>query len=292
MIALHVGAGSGSLWGSWSIDSFALIAIPLAALLYARGLQSLGSRKRFHATWRPWAFYGGLLTAAVALLSPLDHLGDELFYAHMTQHFLLMMVAAPLVLLGAPMIPLLRGIPRPVRRGLIIPVAKSPPVRTLLRVLTQPLVTWPLFVGMLFFWHVPAFFEAALENPVVHGVEHLSFGVAGYLFWWNVVDPHPLRPNLSYLARIPYIFLTVVPSFVLGAFLTFSTDAWFAPYEATAPLHGLTALEDQQIGGVLMWVPGSFIIGTALMIDLYLTARREQEIQLAHERRTTPPPVG
>jgi putative membrane protein len=285
VIALHVDVGSGTLWGAWSIDSFAVIGIPLVALLYARGLHSLGSRKRFHSTWRPWAFYAGLLASAVALLSPLDHLSDELFYAHMTQHFLLMMVAAPLMLLGAPIIPMLRGVPRPVRRNFIIPVAKSPPVRTLLRLLTQPLVTWPLFVGMLFFWHVPAFFEAALGNEAVHAAEHLSFGVAGFLFWWNVVDPHPLRPNLSYLARIPYIFITVVPSFILGAFLTFSDGAWFAPYEATAPLHGLTALEDQQIGGIVMWIPGSFIIGTALMIDLYLTARREQETQLAHERQ-------
>jgi putative membrane protein len=134
-------------------------------------------------------------------------------------------------------------------------------------------------------WHIPVLFEAALENEVLHVVEHFTFAFTAYLFWWNIIDPHPLRPNLSYLARVPYIFLTVVPAFALGAFLTFSSRAWFSPYELTAPLYNMTALEDQQVGGTIMWIPGSFIIGTALIIDLFLAARGEQQLQLALERQ-------
>ena len=283
MISLHVTVETGSFWTSWALDPAALIGIPLAALLYARGLRSLGPRPRFHDSWRPWSFYAGLLVLLVALVSPLDHLSDELFLAHMTQHMLLMMVGVPLVLLGAPIIPVLRGIPRPVRRGIVIPVFKSLPVRGLLRLLTQPLVAWPLYVGVFLVWHVPAFFEAALGNEAMHQLEHLLFAGAAYAFWWNVVDPLPLRPNLSYLARIPYIFITVVPAFLLGAFLTFAGSAWFETYELSAPQYGLTGLEDQQIGGVIMWIPGSFIVGTALMIDLFMAVRHEQQIQLARE---------
>jgi putative membrane protein len=282
MIALHV--GFGSIGTSWAIDPIALIGLPLAALLYARGLRNLGPRKRYHATWRPWAFYGGLATLAVALLGPMDHLSDELFYVHMSQHLMLTLIGAPLVLLGAPMLPILRGIPRRMRRKLFIPVAKSLPVRAALRTITLPLVAWMLFVFVFALWHVPAFFEAALDNEALHLLEHLVFAGLGYGFWWNVIDPLPLRPNLSYLVRVPYIFITVVPTFILGAFLTFSDAGWYGRYELTAPLYGLTGLDDQQIGGVIMWIGGSFIIGTALMIDLYMAVSQEQRIQLALEQ--------
>ena len=221
---------------------------------------------------------------AGALLSPLDHLSDELFYVHMTQHMLILMVGAPLILLGAPIIPVLRGIPRLIRRKVVIPVLRSLPVRIVLRTLSRPLVAWPLYVLFLWVWHLPVLFEGALENELLHFFEHFTFALTAYLFWWNVIDPHPLRSNLSYLARVPYIFLTVVPAFALGAFLTFSSDPWFATYEVTAPLHGISALEDQQVGGTIMWIPGSFIIGTALIVDLFLAAREEQRIQLAKEQ--------
>ena len=126
MTALHLSAQTDSLWLSWSFDPLALTLVPLAALLYARGLSTLGPTPRFHDSWRPWAFYSGLVVVLVALVSPLDHLSDELFLGHMAQHVLLMMVAVPLVLLGAPMIPMLRGVPRPIRRRLVIPAGTSP----------------------------------------------------------------------------------------------------------------------------------------------------------------------
>jgi len=283
MIALHVSVQSTSLWGQWSLDPIALIGIPLAALLYARGLRSMAPRKRYHASWRPWSFYGGLTFIFLALVSPLDHLAEELFYAHMIQHVGLMMIGVPLVLLGAPMIPILRGIPRSTRRRLVIPIARSLPVRFVLRTLTRPLVAWPLYVGVFSFWHTPALFDASIENDALHIVEHLLFAAAAYAFWWNIVDPLPLKSNLSYLARIPYIFITVVPSFLLGAFLTFSGSAWFETYQTSTARYGFTPVEDQELGGVIMWILGSFIIGTALMIDLYLAVRTEQRAQLAEE---------
>ena len=279
MTALQVGIEVGSAWTKWSLDPTALIGLPLAALLYSRGLRSLGGRLRFHATWRPWAFHAGLLVIAGALLTPLDYLSERLFWAHMTQHMLLIMVGAPLVLLGAPMIPMLRGVPRPLRRRLVIPIARSAPVRSALRVLTTPVVAWVIYAGTLVVWHFPSFYVSAIENEIVHMLEHVIFAVGAYLFWWNVIDPVPLRPNLSYLARIPYIFITVVPAFALGAFLTFAGEAWYAPYEVTAPLYGMTALEDQQLGGVVMWIPGSFIVGAALVIDLFFAVRQEERRQ-------------
>ena len=275
----------------WSADPAALLLIPLAALLYARGLASLGSRRRFHDGWRPRSFYAGLAVALAAFAGPLDHLAGELFLAHMAQHVLLILVAVPLVLLGAPVVPIMRGVPRAVRRNALIPLLKLRAVRGLLRLASQPLVAWGLFVGAFLGWHVPAAFEAATASEAVHVLEHASFAIGAYLFWWNIVDPLPLKANLSYLARVPYIFMTVVPNFALGAFLTYAPSAWYGAYEASATRYGMTGLEDQQLGGVIMWIPGSFIIGTALVIDLALAVRLEQREQLAREAGHSPAPM-
>jgi putative membrane protein len=135
----------------------------------------------------------------------------------------------------------------------------------------------------MFAWHLPPLYEAALRNEALHLTEHAVFIIGSYLFWWNVIDPHPLRSNLSYLVRVPYIFITVVPAFVLGAFLTFAGEPWYETYVVTAPLYGFSGIEDQQLGGIIMWIPGSFIIGTALILDLYVAIRQEQRKQVAEE---------
>lgn len=287
----HGGVESGPLLLAWSADPAALVLIPLVALLYARGLRSLGDRRRFHASWRPLLFYLGLAVASGALVGPLDHLADELFFAHMTQHVLLVLVAVPLVLLGAPVIPLMRGVPRTVRRGLLIPLFKSRPVRGFLKLVSKPLVAWPLFVATFLGWHSTLAFEAAVGNEALHVLEHGMFAAGAYVFWWNIIDPLPFKPNLSYLVRVPYIFVTVIPNFALGAFLTYSPSAWFGVYEASAARYGLTGLEDQQLGGVIMWIPGSFIIGTALVLVLVVAVRREQQEQLALEAGHRPAPT-
>ena len=274
---------TGSLWLAWSADPTVLIGIPLAAVLYARGLRSL-ERRRIHGKPRAVAFYLGLIAMFIALASPLDALAGELFAAHMAQHMLLMFFAVPAIQIGAPVIPMTRGVPRPIRKRVLIPFLKSAPVRAALRNLFRPLIAWPLFIGMLLGWHVPAAYEAALRNETIHVIEHAAFIFGAYLWWWNVIDPAPLRAGLSYLARVPFVFITIVPNFALGAFLTFAPSAWYPSYEATAPLYGLTALEDQEIGGVIMWVPGSFVVAAALLLALYYAVRGEQQAQLARER--------
>ncbi len=282
MIALHLGPHAGSLWATWSIDPAAWLGIPLAWVLYTRGLRTL-PEPGYHGRWRPRAFYAGLVAMFIALVSPLDALADELFFVHMAQHLLLMLVGAPLILLGAPLIPMMRGVPRNLRRSALIPVARSRSVRFTLRILTRPLVAWPIFIGVLFVWHLPKVFEAGLWNEGLHLLEHACFAVGAYLLWWNVIDPYPLKANLSYLARVPYVFITMVPNFVLAAFLTFAQSAWYPTYAERAVRYGFTALEDQQLGGVLMWIPGSFIFGAALILCLFAAARAEQAAQLALE---------
>ena len=276
---------NGSLWLAWNADVTAMVGIPLAAVLYARGLRTLGPRRPLHAWWRPVAFYAGLAVVFAALVSPLDALSSELFVAHMGQHMLLIFVAVPAIQLGAPVLPILRGIPRPVRRGVVAPALRHRVVRGALRFFFRPLIAWPLFTATLALWHYPFAYEAALNNEAVHVVEHLAFAAGAYVWWWNVIDPMPLRSSLSYLARVPFVFITIVPAFVLGAFLAFSPEPWYPSYEATAPAYGLTALEDQQIGGLVMWVPGSFVLAATLLLTLAYAVRSEQQAQLKRERQ-------
>jgi putative membrane protein len=280
VVALH-SAGGAPLWAVWSLDPLAFTLIPLAALLYARGLHSLGPYRHFHAGLRPWSFYGGLAVIAVALVSPLDALTDDRFWAHMTQHVLLVLVGVPLVLLGAPVLPMMRGVPRSVRRAVLIPALNARPVRLTLRLASKPLVAWGLMVVVLVGWHVPAAYDLAVRNEWVHTAQHLSFAIGAYLFWWNVVEPVPLRANLAPLVRIPYVFVMMVPNFALSAFLTYAPAPWYPVYTEGVSIE--SALADQQAGGLIMWIPGSFIMLFALLGVLAQAMRREESNQRERE---------
>ena len=286
MIGLHVTYDYSSLWATWQADPRVLVLLGTCAFLYWRGQKpvSRSVALRQHAPWRSFCYGLGLATIGVALLSPLDHLAQERFLFHMLQHLLLVLVGAPLVLLGAPMAPVLRGIPRLVRRDLVAPLLRSPLVRRPLWFLSSPIVAWMLYVATLLAWHVPAAYDTALRSEIVHDLEHISFFLTALLWWWNVITPIPLRPNLSYLGRVPYVFLATVPNFVLGAFLTFSTTAWYAAYQREDLPFALTTMEDQQIGGVLMWIPGSLVLLATLLLILVQVAVSEQRQQEEREQ--------
>ena len=134
-------------------------------------------------------------------------------------------------------------------------------------------------------WHFPTPYDLAAKSEPIHIVEHATMMIGSLLFWWNIVTPVPMKANLSRLAKIPYIFLAVVPNFILGAFITHSPSPWYETYEGTTLAYNISQLEDQQIGGVLMWIPGSFIMLTAFIIVLVQFARAEEESQRAAERR-------
>ena len=294
MVSLHAGSSSLPLLLDWEFNLVIWAGLLTAGWLYARGMGlSRGTRRSLHPWWRPVCYYAGLSAFAVALLSPMDHLASALFTFHMAQHLLLTLVGAPLVLLGAPMVPVLRGIPRPLRRWVVAPALRHPLVRRPLSLISQPIVAWSIYVVTLIAWHTSAGYDLALRNEVVHDLEHFSWSAAGILFWWNVIDPVPLRSNLSYLGRIPYVFVTTVPNFALAAFITFAPSAWY-PHYSSGPLpFGLTAHDDQQLAGLLMWIPGGlFIMGTflAVLLVMVVTEERQQQAKearaLADARRT------
>lgn len=243
---------------SWPFDPWLLAALGLVAGIYLRGWRVLHRRdpRRWHAG-RPSAFLGGLAAVYLALASPIEPFAALLLQVHMLQHLLLMMAVPPLLWLGAPLFPLLRGLPQPVRTYWVAPLFRSSALRTFLTRLTHPAMALPLFVAATWLWHAPAAYELALRSSGWHYLQHVCFLGAGLLFWYPVVRPYPSRPRWSAWLLVPYLILADLQNTALSALLTFSGRLLYPYYLQVPRLGGVSALEDQAAAGVLMWVPGS-----------------------------------
>jgi cytochrome c oxidase assembly factor CtaG len=245
---------------SWAFDPWLLAALLVSAAVYLRGWLVLRLRdpRRWHGGALA-AFLGGLAAIYLALASPIEPFAALLLLVHMVQHLLLMMVAPPLLWLGAPLFPMLRGLPRPVRTYWVAPLLGSRFLRRLFGRLTHPLAALPIFVAAMWVWHVPAVYELALRSNGWHYLQHVCFLCAALLFWYPVVRPYPSRPRWSGWLLLPYLLVADLANTVLSAVLTFS-DRVLYPYYAEAPrLGGFSAVEDQAAAGVLMWIPGSLV---------------------------------
>ena len=205
--------------------------------------------------WQASAFAGGWLVLALALVTPLDSLGSLLFSAHMVQHELLMIVAAPLLVLGRPLALWAWALPMPWRRALGH-FFHQPAWRAPWLIVTSPLLAWLLHALALWLWHIPALFDAALNDLSVHAWQHTSFLVTALVFWWSVLGASTRKKQSVALVSL---FTTMAHTGALGALLTLARTPWYPNYFATAPLFGLDALEDQQLGGLIMWVPAGLV---------------------------------
>ena len=262
------------------------MAAVIAAAVYARGARRMTGRRRWPA-WRTAIFFAGILVVLLALVSGIEVLAADLFSVHMLQHVLLTTVAPPLLWLGEPVRPLLRGLPDGVRRGVVRPLAANPAVRGLFHALRHPLVAVLLFVGGVYLWHWPDLYDAAVENEALHVLEHLHFFTAALLFWSVVIDPIPFRGTLPYAARIIYLLLAgAAQNTLLGGVLSFSTRLLYPHYADRTARYGLDAVTDQRIGGALMWVVGDavFLLGVSFAFFTWLA--HEEETQRRRESGT------
>ncbi len=243
---------------SWRIDPWLVISLVATAAVYARGWWRLYRQmpKRFGVR-RIVCFYGGLAAVFVAVASPLDAFGSLLLQAHMAQHMLLTMVAPPLLLLGAPVLPMLRGLPRSWVRHGVGPLMAAPEIEWLGRVLTHPAFCWIAFTTAVVGWHLPGPYELALSSPSWHVVEHACFFGTALLFWWPVVQPWPSRSRWPRWSAIVYLVLADLQNTAVAAFLVFCERVVYPTYASAPRLWGTTALGDQAAAGALMWVPGS-----------------------------------
>jgi cytochrome c oxidase assembly factor CtaG len=245
--------GGVSLAADWVFDPVFLLPLALA-LLYFRGARRYRARggRRFSAGRQ--ALMGvGLLLTALALLSPVHRLAEWSFTWHMLQHELLMSFAMPAVLLSQPFLPVVWGLPEAFRRRVFIPVGRHPGVQAALRFLTHPVVGVATYALAFLAWHMPALYDAAYRNPWVHYGQHFSFVAGAGLFWWGIITPYPFRARFNVFQRIMVVFLSEVPNVALSAMITFADQVLYA-YRGLPGFWGLSMLEEQQIGGLLMWV--------------------------------------
>src|SRR5258706_7167668 len=266
---------SQAILSSWSFDAKITLGIVAVSILYLRGWRILHrtSPARFPG-WRALAFLAGLGTVWLAISSPLDAFSGLLLSAHMVQHLLLMSVAPPLILLGAPFLPLLRGLPRKFAPDGLGPFLTWPTLRQVGKALTHPMNCWIFMAVTLCAWHVPALFDLALRSPVWHKVEHACFFTAWLFFWFPVVRPFPSRPQWP-LWTVPFYLLAAdLLNTALSAILTFSERVLYPTYLAAPRLFGTTVLGDQSAAGVIMWVPGSlvYLVPAALIAIRYLSS--------------------
>jgi len=237
--------------------------------------------------WRTALFFLGLGAFITALAPPIDGEASIFFSWHMVQHMLLTVVAPPLLMLGAPIRPLLRGLPAVVRAAVVRPLARAHAVRALVHLLRHPLVAAGLYVGGLYVWHVPGPYDAALADARVHVVEHAWFFFSALLFWSVVVDPEPFRATLGYGARLPYLLVMgAAQNTVLGGVLSFTTRPLYTAYAGLSDtgLFDFDQVTDQRVGGAIMWVAGDFVFLAAASIAFFLWLAEEEETQRRRER--------
>jgi putative membrane protein len=247
------------MWSAWTADPGILAALLLVAWAYLRGR---GHRPRHADVRRARCFAGALVAIAVALLSPLDALSGALASAHMVQHLLLTTVAAPLLVLSAPAGRLLRGSPAVVRRA-ITPWRRRLGLAPFARALRHPGTAWLLHVGTFWLWHAAVLYDAAVENPAVHALEHATFLGTGVLFWRTVLGVRAVRVPAGLAVLL--VFGMAMSGVLLSLLLTFGRDAWYSAYATTTHTWGLEPLADQQLAGAIMWVPAGLVhVGVAL----------------------------
>jgi cytochrome c oxidase assembly factor CtaG len=252
----------------WNLEPSIIIGTVLVIGLY---LYAIGPLRKRHFPHEPImtgqiiAFLSGMLIMFLALVSPLDELGDSyLFSAHMVQHLCLTIIGPPLLLLGTP-------------EWFVKPALRNKVIFNISKVLTYPVVAFVLYNVDFWLWHAPPLYNATLENQSIHILEHLTFIVFGLLYWWPIFSPSKDLPGLPIGGQILYLFLSGMPSVLLGAGLTFSPPL-YAPYIAAPRIWGISAATDQQLGGLIMWVPVS-IFYIIIMSVLFIRWMQRQEVK-------------
>ena len=272
------GDAPGWTWDAWVTGPLAL-SLGLFLLGFAR-LYARAGAGRPALRRRAWLFASGWLILTLALVSPLHQAGERAFAAHMLEHELLMLAAAPLLVLSRPVAVMLWAFPTAIRQGLA-GLGHQGWFSAAWRRLCDPVVATLLQAAALWLWHAPALFDLALASPAWHAAQHLSFLVSALLFWTAMLEGRAQARGAG--IAVVCLFATSVVSGALGALMAFSRSPWYAPYEALglAPF-GLTPAEDQQLAGLLMWVPGGLVHAVAALLVLSRLLRSDPAPEAGH----------
>ena len=261
-------------WTDWHAHPSVVVGLLMFAGIYLLGVGPLRSRFQWGPpaeAWRVSVFLLGVLVLIIALLSPIHELGESyLFSFHMVQHLLLMLVMPPLVLIGIP-------------PWLLRPLLKRQFVKNVASYITRPVAAFLIFNTVLIVWHVPGVYDLALRERDIHIAEHITFMAAAILMWWPILSPLPELPRAPYVGQIAYLFIIPTISAILGAFITFSNSVWYSWYAEAPRIWSVSAESDQEIGGLIMWVPGGVVFLTALIAVFLIWAYKQESQDIASE---------
>jgi putative membrane protein len=258
----------------WTFEPYVVISLGVSVVLYAAGM----IRCRALRKWQAVAFLAGWTSLVIALVSPLDALSEIFFSAHMAQHEILMIIAAPLIVLGRPLVVFLWALPAKWRTS-VGAFAQTKPIAKTWHAITGGAVVTILHALALWIWHIPSLYQATLHDDFIHGLQHISFFGTAALFWWALM--HGRYGRIGYGMAVLYVFLTAAHSGALGALITFSTHVWY-------PIYGANAIEDQQLAGLIMWVPAGVwlaVLGIALFAAWLAEAERRVAIIEGERKR-------
>src|SRR5580700_4710925 len=265
---------------AWTLPVSLVLFLILDALVYLRGWTRLRrSRVNIVPAWRAASYLLGLFLIWLAIGSPLSEFDEQLLTVHMAQHLLLMTLAPALILLGAPIMPLLHGLPRHFVQSSLAPLFRYPPAQRLGRLLSNPTLCWLAAAAALVGWHVPAAFTLALRSETWHVAEHSSFLIAGFLFWWPVIQPWP---NVAHEPRwfiLLYLFLATLPCDILSAYLSFCDRVVYPVYLNAPRPFEISPLADQQCAGALMWtcITILYLLPAAILTVRLLTGQHSPD---------------
>lgn len=286
-LVLAHSAGSAHKSLGWPFDPVILVPMVISALVYALGVARLWPRITHRGslhTWRILAFALGWLSLALALLSPLDTLADISFAAHMAQHVILAVIAPPLLILGRPIGPFMFAFPCAWRRPLGQRFFTGLP-RTLWRTFTKMPVAASVHGIVVWLWHLPFTYEAALANNAVHHLEHFSLLGSALLFWWSVIYSGR-QGRLGYGSGVIGLFLTAMHMKLLGILIALAPVPLYPSYAVSTSPWGLSVLEDQQLAGLIMLLPCGatyLVVGLVLMATWLAAAGRNARTSMSHE---------
>ena len=248
------------LFTRWDVPPIVTSLLALTALIYIRGWMRIRrTRPDRFPSWRLACFLGGIFALFVAVASPLDTFSESLLFMHMAQHYVFISAAPPLILFGAPVVPLLRGLPAWFVRPVLGPLFRTSLLRHVAKFLVRPRVAWIAMNVSFVGWHIPRAYEFALSSENWHNFEHFCFFATSLLFWWPIFAPWPSRPVPARWILVPYLLLADFVNTGLSAFLCFSGRLLYPSYGEIPRPFGLSALADQAAAGAFMWVLGSIV---------------------------------
>jgi putative membrane protein len=261
------------IFADWTLPIWLTVSMVLPAIVYVRGWMALRKTRRAQFRGeRLAAFLCGLALLWVVVASPMDGFADALLTAHMIEHLLLMSAIPMLLLYGLPVVPLLRGLPRPMLKFVVGPLVRVRALRRVGEWLVTPAVAWLGMNVAYLCWHVPAAYDLALENETVHGVEHLCFLLTSLLFWWYILRPWPAKQHPDDWGMLVYLAMGDVVMTMLSAFLAFCERPVYSYYVQHPNPFGISVMDDQVLGAVVMWVLGSFAYLVPAMVITFRLA--------------------